>query len=178
MIRRESSSRLSLATKPGEICGLALFALAAATLSACGGLDSLPRYPTTDRVAADRRAIGIPYGRLVLLRRGEQMVALRVTWASRLGDTIDYQWFAYRPGTANFTDPASGEGKAQESGYMGRVAVGSMILAWSRGSTQFGWLYWPDDSDGFAVCSRAWGSLEEVDPKARGVRWYTREQFE
>ena len=170
-MRRESSSRLSRAT-------LALFALAAAALTACGRIGSPPQYPTTDRVAADRRAIGIPYDRLVLLRRGEQMVALRVTWASRLGDSIDYQWFASRPDTANFTDPTTGEGKAQESGYTGRVAAGSMVLAWSRGSTEFGWLYWPDDGDEFAVCSRAWGSLEEVDPEAPGVRWYTREQFE
>ena len=157
---------------------LTLFALAAATLVACGKLEPPPQYPTTDRVAADRRAIGIPYGRFVLLRRDEQVVALRVTRASQIGDSIDYQWFASRPETVDLTDPISGEGKTRESGYMGRVAAGSMVLSWSRGSTQFGWLYWPDDGGEFAVCSRAWGSLEEVDPKARGVRWYTRDQFQ
>ncbi|MFV2073373.1 MAG: hypothetical protein ACC742_12075 [Thermoanaerobaculales bacterium] len=157
---------------------LALLALAAAILTACGKTEPPPQYPTKDRVAADRRAIGIPYDRFVLFRRDEQMVALRVTRASQIGDSIDYQWFASRPEAVDLTDPITGEGKTRESGYMGRIAAGSMVLQWSRGSEQFGWLYWPDDRSEFAVCSLAWGSLEEADRGARGVRWYTRDQFQ
>jgi hypothetical protein len=144
----------------------------------CGPTIEAPKYPTSEQVAADHRAVGIPYGRVILLRSAEQVVALRVTWASPIGEQIRYEWYAAKSGETGFVDALNGEGAAQEDRFTGRIAAGPWLLTWSRGSRDMGWIYWPDDGGELAVCSRAWESLDQADPNAAEVLWYTREMFE
>ena len=156
----------------------ALIAVAVVLLAGCGPSIQAPSYPTTEQVAADHRAIGIPYERVILLKSAQQLVAVRVTWASPIGEQIRYEWHSTKSGAKNFLDALSGDGAAKEDRFTGRIAAGPLLLTWSRGSRDMGWIYWPEDGGEFAVCSRAWESLGEADPDAPDVRWYTREMFE
>jgi len=137
-----------------------------------------PRFPNTNTVAARPRSIGIPYGPIVLLRSGEQLVALRITSASQLGEVIEVEWFAPPNGGKDFTNAKHGEGTAREHRGIGYIAAGPLSLEWSRGSAEMGWIYWPDESINLAACSRAWATLDEVDPDAPDIRWFTKEMFE
>lgn len=152
--------------------------VAASILTGCGTPVQTPTFPTADQVAADRRAIGIPYGRFVLLRTGEQLVALHVTWASPIGEQINFEWHASPRGQQTFKHATFGKGSAVEVRFVGRIAAGPLVLNWSRGSRDMGWIYWPDDDTDLAVCSRAWANLDDADPDSPDVRWYTREMFE
>jgi hypothetical protein len=152
--------------------------VAASILTGCGAPIQTPTFPTADQVAADHRAIGIPYGRFVLLRTGKQLVALHVTWASPIGEQINFEWHAPSGGQQTFNHATFGKGSAVEVRYIGRIAAGPLVLDWSRGSRDMGWIYWPDDDTDLAVCSRAWADLDKADPDSPDVRWYTREMFE
>ena len=157
---------------------LFLIGAAAFILTGCGAPIQTPTYPTAAQVAADHRAIGIPYGRFILLRTGEQLVALRVTWASQIGEQINFEWHTPTGGQQSFIHANYGNGSAVEVRYVGRIAAGPLLLNWSRGSHDMGWIYWPEDGTDLAVCSRAWANLDEVDGNAPEIRWLTREMFE
>ena len=157
---------------------LVAVATTASILAGCDAPVQTPPFPTSDQVAADHRAIGIPYGRFVLLRTGEQLVALNVTWASQIGEQIDFEWHTPPDGQRTFAKATYGRGSAVEVRYIGRIAAGPLVLDWSRGSRDMGWIYWPDDGADLAVCSRAWADLADVDPDSPDVRWYTRKMFE
>ncbi len=155
----------------------------AAMLSLTAGCDQLsdplpPRYPDRNTVAAGPRSIGVPYGPIVLLRSDEQLVALRITSESQLGQVIEIEWFAPPVGGKDFTNAIRGKGTAREHRGIGHIAAGPLRLEWSRGSAEMGWIYWPDEGTDLAACSRVWASLDEIDPDAPDVRWYTREMFE
>ena len=150
---------------------------AALLLAACSPTTQAPSYPTSEQVAADRRAIGIPYGQVILLKSAGQVVALRVTWASAIGEQIEYEWYAADEGES-LLDASSGNGTAVEDRFTGRIAAGPLLLTWSRGSRDMGWIYWPEDRGDLAVCSRASASLYEADPDDPNVHWYTRGMFE
>jgi hypothetical protein len=137
-----------------------------------------PRFPNSNTVAAGPRSIGVPYGPIVLLRSGEQLVALRITSESQLGQVIEVEWFAPPVGGKDFTNAKHGGGTAREHRGIGYIAAGPLSLEWSRGSAEMGWIYWPDENTDLAACSRAWANLDEVDPDAPDIRWYTKEMFE
>jgi len=135
----------------------------------CGGPPPAPARPTAFRVAVSERSIGIPYGPLVLLRTGGQHVAIRVTAASRLGNAIEYEWDLAPAGGTVFVSETHGSASTVES---------NGFFKWSRGSQDFGWLYWPVGLADISVCSRTWRNLEEIDLEDPDIFWYTPEMFE
>ena len=158
------------------ISGAAMLALTAG----CGRASDPPppRFPDSNTVAANTRSIGVPYGPIVLLRSGDQLVAMRITSVSQLGEVVEIEWFAPPVGGKDFTNAKHGEGTAREHRGTGYIAAGPLNLEWSRGSANMGWIYWPDESVDLAACSRAWANLDEVDPDAPDIRWYTKDMFE
>ena len=65
-----------------------------------------------------------------------------------------------------------------ERPHTGRFALpGPLTLSWSRGSTEFGWLYWPEADGSFAVYSRPFADLGDVGAALDGGRWMVREDF-
>jgi len=179
MVSISAGMKSSLARRyldPALVAGAAMLYLTAG----CGQLSGPPppSFPTSTTVAARPRSIGVPYGPIVLLRSGEQLVALRITSASQLGEVIEVEWFAPPVGGKDFTNARHGEGTAREHRGIGYIAAGPLNLEWSRGSAEMGWIYWPDEGTDLAACSRTWSNLDEVDPDDPDVRWYTREMFE
>jgi len=179
MVSISAGMKSSLARRyldPALVAGAAMLYLTAG----CGQLSGPPppSFPTSTTVAARPRSIGVPYGPIVLLRSGEQLVALRITSVSQLGEVIEVEWFAPPVGGKNFTNAMRGEGTAREHRGIGYIAAGPLNLEWSRGSAEMGWIYWPDEGTDLAACSRTWSNLDEVDPDDPDVRWYTREMFE
>lgn len=161
---------------------LAAAVLAALSLASCDRRPPEQRRqrPTADALAATPNAVGIPYGRVILIRQTGRMLALRATAASRLGDRISYTWhLCERDG--RLTDPDGAEhggGEAVERPYTGRIALPErLVLEWSRGSTAFGWIYWPDPAADFAVYSRPFADLVDLADGPRGGRWLTRDMF-
>lgn len=136
--------------------------------------------PTGDLLAATPNAVGVPYGRVIVLRHGEHLIAVSFTASSQLGDRISYRW--YMAGNdGDFREPNSleqGTGEAVEQPYTGRIALpGRLVLEWSRGSDGFGWLYWPERPTDYAVYSRPFVDLDELADGVRGGRWLEQEMF-
>jgi len=160
--------------------------LVAATLAAAGAAcdrtppTQPPPRPTADQLAATPNAVGIPYDRYVVIRSGERLIALHVTALSPLGDRVSYRWYL-GDGDGRFARPEAlerGEGEAVERPHTGHIALpGPLTLSWSRGSTGFGWLYWPDAVGDFAVYSRPFARLADADPDREEGRWLTRDMF-
>jgi hypothetical protein len=161
---------------------LALAAVLVAAGAACGrpATDPQPALPTADSLAATANAVGVPYGRYLLIRRGERLIALHLTAVSPLGDRVGYRWYV-AGGDGRFARPESleeGGGEAVEHPYTGRITLpGPLTLDWSRGSPDFGWLYWPEGSGNYAVYSRPFADLADVGARQDDGRWLTRDQF-
>jgi hypothetical protein len=155
-----------------------LVVLLLASASACVGPAPPPRVPTEQRVSASARNIGIAYGPFVLFRADGRLIALRVTNASGQGTRIDYEWVATQPGSTQFSPANTGRGAVNETTRVGRIAAGPLLLNWSRGSGEIGWIYWPDVDFGLEVCSRTFTALEDIDPESKRLRWYRRDMFE
>ena len=158
------------------IVGAAVLSITAACGKSSG--PAPPSFPDSNTVAARPRSIGVPYGPIVLLRSGEQLVALRITSVSQLGEVIEVEWFAPPVGGKDFTNAMRGEGTAREHRGIGYIPAGPLNLEWSRGSAEMGWIYWPDEGIDLEACSRTWANLDEVDSDAPDIRWYTKEMFE
>ena len=73
---------------------LVLAAVLAAAGAACDRAATTPRpaLPTADTLAATPNAVGIPYGRYLLIRRDERLIALHLTALTPLGDRVAYRW--------------------------------------------------------------------------------------
>jgi hypothetical protein len=161
---------------------LALTAALAAAALACGRAPGeLPTaQPTADTLAATPNAAGIPYGRYILIRHDGRLIALHVTAISQLGDRISFRWYA-AGGDGRFTSPElleRDEGETVERPYTGRITLpGRLVLDWSRGSTEFGWLYWPEGPGDYAVYSLPFAELAGVAAGGNGGRWLTAEDF-
>jgi hypothetical protein len=165
-----------------SLLGAAMIA-GAAMLSLTPGCGQLsgpppPSFPDSNTVAARPRSIGVPYGPIVLLRSGEQLVALRITSLSQLGEVIEVEWFVPPVGEKDFTNAIHGGGTAREHRGIGYIAAGPLSLEWSHGSAELGWIYWPGESVDLEACSRVWASLDEINPDAPDIRWYTKGMFE
>jgi hypothetical protein len=164
------------------IARLAVVAAAAATATACSRPPAAPEpaLPTVDSLAATRNAVGVPYDRYLLIRRDERRIALHVTALSPLGDRVAYRWYL-ADADGRFSRPAAleqGAGEAVERPYTGRIVLpGRLTLDWSRGSTSFGWLYWPENVGDYAVYSLPFTELAEVAAGRDGGRWLTRDDF-
>ena len=161
---------------------LVLAAVLAAAGAACDRAATTPRpaLPTADTLAATPNAVGIPYGRYLLIRRDERLIALHLTALTPLGDRVAYRWHL-AGGGGLFSRPEAlehGDGEAVEQPYTGRITLpGPLTLDWSRGSQEFGWLYWPEGSGDYAVYSRPFIALADADPGRDGGRWLTRDMF-
>jgi hypothetical protein len=146
--------------------------------SACGGPPPPPRNPTFKRVAVNQRAIGIPYGAVVLFKTEDRLIALRVVDAPFWGFAIEYEWSAAPASSENFEADATGAGQTDEKQQHGGIKAGPLFMKWSRGSDKFGWLYWPESSTTVSVCSTTFRSVASVDLQDPEIFWYTREMFE
>jgi hypothetical protein len=141
---------------------------------ACAPKEPPPiEYPTTESVVANATSFGVPYGRVVLLAQGETCVALKVEATSTLGDHVHYEWVSCDGGSLSFAGPTArrGSGEAVEQCYVGRINAGSVSLMWSRGSREFGWLYWPQQGPAFKVADRAWMRVEDLPQRRNEVSW-------
>ena len=158
---------------------IALLATVAAfaVVLGCGGPPRPPKFPTFERVAVNQRAIGIPYGAVVLLRIDEQLVALRIVDAPLWGYAIEYEWNEGPADAAVFETTATGAGQTDEKRQRGRVLTGSLLMQWSRGSEDFGWLYWPEDSSGVSVSSITFRSVDSIHLQDPEIFWYRQEMF-
>lgn len=144
----------------------------------CGGPPRPPEHPTFERVAANQRAVGIPYGAVVLFRIEDQLVALRVVDAPLWGFAIEYEWNMGAADTGVFETTATGAGQTDEKTQHSAVRAGPLYMTWSRGSDRSGWLYWPEDSRAISVCSITFRSVESIDLQNPQIFWYAREMFE
>ena len=137
--------------------------------------------PEGDRLAATANAVGIPYDRVVVVCHRDRLIALTLGSDSQLGDRVSYHWVV-ADDRSLFRDAErldQGDGETVESPHTGRIALPDRLnLNWSRGSGGFGWLYWPERVDGFAVYSRAFATVADVADGPHGGRWLTREMFQ
>ena len=155
-----------------------LLTLAAAIVFAagCGGdrPESTP-LPSVDRVVANPQAVGIPYGTYVLIKDGDRLIALKITSTSVLGDQISYSWEELEHSAGNRGGPVVRRGQGETSELQpqlrGRIGLPGLDLAWSRGSSGVGWVYWPENDRDFAVFSRPWLRPAAIDPKSRSGKW-------
>jgi hypothetical protein len=137
--------------------------------------------PTTDGLAATANAIGVPYQSYVVIRHDGNFIALTMEAGSQLGDRVSYRWYLAEE-ERQFSQPDSlehGGGEAVERPFTGRIALpDGLVLEWSRGSTAFGWLYWPQQPTEYAVFSRPYQGLSESAGGLRGGRWLTHDMFQ
>ncbi len=150
------------------------------TLAACPGTgpEHAP-YPTGEQIVANSRAFGVPYGRYILLRHDRQLLALNISSRSRLGDSISYQWWVVTPGspTLEDTDLTHGGGETSEQPFEGRITLPGLGLVWSRGSSEMGWLYWPEGDRAVSVNSSPCLDRHMVESCSRAGKWLSREMF-
>jgi hypothetical protein len=155
-----------------------LVAVAIVAVVGCWGPPRPPERPTFVRVAVNQRGIGIPYGAVVLFRIDQELVAFRVVEAPIWGYRIEYEW-STAPVTADVFETAStGAGETDEKKHRGVARAGPLFMQWSRGSKDFGWLYWPEDAKDVSVCSITFRSVDRINLQDPEIFWYTREMFE
>jgi len=163
-----------------RILPVATLCVALAIATGCGG-DHAPSTPnpTRDRVVANDWAVGVPYEVFVLLRDGDRLLALKINSRSPLGSEISYSWEEIRTtdrGTAPEVRRGHGETSENNRLMTGRIAIPGLDLQWSRGSSDLGWIYWPEGRDDFSVFSRTWLRPAEIDPNSRSGRWLSRKR--
>jgi hypothetical protein len=144
----------------------------------CGGPPRPPERPTFERIAVNQRGVGIPYGAVVLFKVDQELVALRVVEAPKWGYWIEYEWNAAPISVDVFETEKTGAGETNEQMQRSAVIAGSLYMPWSRGSKEFGWLYWPEDARKVMVSSITFRSVESIDLQDPEIFWYTREMFE
>lgn len=162
---------------PRKALACRVLAIAAVVATGCQGPPPPPERPTSKRVAVSVRSIGIPYGPVVLLRYGEQLIAVRVVAAPAAGYSIEYEWETATVTAHGFSTEERGTGTAEEERGFGVVEAGPIRFKWSRASKDAGWLYWPAGSDDLSVCSLTWASFDEIDLQRPNIHWYTQEMF-
>lgn len=155
-----------------------LAAVAIVAVAGCGGPPRPPELPTFDRVAVNQRAVGIPYGAVVLFRADQELVALRVVDAPKWGYWIEYEWNAAPHAEGVFETTSTGAGEANEQERWSAVIAGPLYMRWSRGSKEFGWLYWPEDTKNVSVASITFQSVDSINLQDPEIFWYTQEMFE
>ncbi len=164
-----------------RILAAAIQTLAAVAMPAvvgCGGPPRVPELPTFERVAVNQRAVGIPYGAVVLFRVDQEMVALRVAEAPMWGYRIEYEWNTASATTSVFETESTGAGETGEQKKRSTVHAGPLYMRWSRGSEDFGWLYWPENSKDLSVSSITFRTVKSIDLQNPEIFWYTQEMFE
>ena len=161
---------------------LALATAVAAAGASCKRPPAAPQrvLPSAEQLAATPNAVGIPYDCYLLIRRDDRRIALHVAAVSPLGDRVSYRWYL-ADGDGRFSRPEAleqGAGETVEHPYTGRISLpGPLTLDWSRGSTTFGWLYWPESGGDYAVYSRPFAELADAAAGRDGGRWLERDMF-
>ena len=157
---------------------LALATVSFAAIVGCGKPPRVPEFPTFERVAVNQRAVGIPYGAVVLFRVEQKLVALRVVRAPMWGYRIEYEWNTASATTHAFETESTGAGETNEQNKRSAVRAGPLYMRWSRGSENFGWLYWPEDMKNIDVSSITFRSVDSIDLQNPEIFWYTQEMFD
>ena len=154
-----------------------LAAVAFVAFMGCGGPPRPPERPTFERVAVNHRGVGIPYGAVVLFRVEEELVALRIVEAPMWGYRIKYEWNAAKVDSDIFEAESTGAGKTGEQEKRCAVLAGPLYMRWSRGSENFGWLYWPEKIADISVSSITFRSVDSIDLQNPEIFWYTQDMF-
>ena len=144
----------------------------------CSGPPRPPERPTFERVAVNQRAVGIPYGPVVLFKIDQQLVALRVSNVPLSGYGIEYEWNTSALDATVFETTSTGAGETKEKIRPGSIHAGPLFMQWSRGSKKYGWLYWPDDSSGISVSSITFRNVASIHLQDPQIFWYKQEMFE
>lgn len=152
--------------------------VAIAATVGCGGPPRPPERPTFERVAVNQRGVGIPYGAVALFRVDQELVALRIVEAPMWGYRIEYEWNAAKVTADVFETERTGSGKTSEQEKRSAVLAGPLYLRWSRGSEDFGWLYWPEEKKNISVSSITFRSVNRINLQNPEIFWYTQEMFE
>jgi hypothetical protein len=155
-----------------------LAVIAIAAVAGCGGPPRPPERPTFQHVAVNQRGVGIPYGAVVLFRVDQEVVALRIVEAPMRGYRIQYEWNVAKVTTGAFETEGTGAGETGEHEKRCAVHAGPLYMRWSRGSEDFGWLYWPEKTNEISVSSITFRSVKSIDLKDPGIFWYTQDMFE
>lgn len=155
-----------------------LAAVAIAASMSCGGPPRPPERPTFDRVAVNQRGVGIPYGAVVLFKVDQELVALRVVEAPMWGYRIEFDWNVAKVTADVFETESTGAGKTSEQEKRCAVLAGPLYMRWSRGSENFGWLYWPERKANISVSSITFQSVKSIHLQDPEIFWYTQEMFE
>ena len=122
--------------------------------------------------------MGIPYGAVALFRVDQELVALRIVEAPMWGYRIEYEWNAAKVTADVFETARTGAGETNEQKRRSAVTAGSLYMQWSRGSKEFGWLYWPEDAKNVSVSSITFQSVDSINLQDPEIFWYTQEMFE
>ena len=168
--------RASIHVLAAAIQSLAVVAIAAVV--GCGGPPRPPERPTFDRVAVNQRGVGIPYGAVVLFKVDQELVALRVVEAPMWGYRIEFDWNVAKVTADVFETESTGAGKAREQEKRCAVLAGPLYMRWSRGSENFGWLYWPERKGNISVSSITFRSVKSIHLQDPEIFWYTQDMFE
>jgi hypothetical protein len=155
-----------------------LVAVAIVAVAGCGGPPRPPERPTFERVAVNQRGVGIPYGAVVLFKADKELVALRVVEAPKWGYWIEYEWNTAPVSESVFETSSTGAGETNEQQRRSSVTAGPLYMRWSRGSRDFGWLYWPEDSQDISVSSITFRSVDSINLQDPEIYWYKQEMFE
>lgn len=154
--------------------GLALMVVLAGVAAGCGGPPRLPQYPGGSSLAAGAEAFGVPYRHWIACRLEGRPLALELRPTPGRADRVSWHWQWLEPPAEG---PAEASGTTVERHGLGEVRVGGLALEWSRGSEDFGWVYWPTAGPQFEVYSRPF-----VDTAAcrrpSGGSWLRRSMFE
>jgi hypothetical protein len=157
-----------------SIVGASLFAIAQE-----GGPSAAPEKPTN--------AVRAPIGSFVLVRRGNDAVALQLTGHTTTGDGgARYEWWYQPDGSGDFARPnvEKGMGEVFESyertpnpdgsktvrdkGGKLYVGCGPFSLQWSSGD----WIYFPERRDqDLEIAETAWDRIADVKIADPSLRW-------
>lgn len=94
------------------------------------------------------------------------------------GYRIEYEWNATKVAADVFETESTGAGETSEQEKHCAVLAGPLYMRWSRGSENFGWLYWPDNTNSISVSSITFRSVDSIDLQNPEIFWYSQEMFE
>lgn len=94
------------------------------------------------------------------------------------GYRIEYEWNTAKGTGSIFETESTGAGETSEQEKRCAVLAGPLYMRWSRGSEEFGWLYWPEKMANISVSSITFRSVESIDLRNPEIFWYTQEMFE
>lgn len=93
------------------------------------------------------------------------------------GYRIEYEWNVAKVTADVFETESTGAGETSEQEKRCAVLAGPLYMRWSRGSENFGWLYWPEKKANISVSSITFRNVDSIHLQDPDIFWYTQEMF-